>query len=50
VKEKSVIRIGALLPLTGPLSNRGQQEKEAIELAINDFNSTNSDRGNESDY
>lgn len=43
VKEKSVIRIGALLPLTGPLSNRGQQEKEAIELAINDFNSTNSD-------
>ena len=43
VKEKSVIRIGALLPLTGPLSNRGQQEKEAIELAINDFNGTNSD-------
>jgi len=43
VKEKSIIRIGALLPLTGPLSNRGQQEKEAIELAINDFNSTNSD-------
>jgi branched-chain amino acid transport system substrate-binding protein len=43
VKEKSLIRIGALLPLTGPLSNRGQQEKEAIELAINDFNSTNSD-------
>ena len=42
VKEKSVIRIGALLPLTGPLSNRGQQEKEAIELAINDFNGTNS--------
>ena len=43
VKEKSVIRLGALLPLTGPLSNRGQQEKEAIELAINDFNGTNSD-------
>ena len=43
VKEKSLIRIGALLPLTGPLSNRGQQEKEAIELAINDFNSMNSD-------
>ena len=43
VKEKSLIRIGALLPLTGSLSNRGQQEKEAIELAINDFNSTNSD-------
>jgi branched-chain amino acid transport system substrate-binding protein len=43
VKEKSLIRIGALLPLTGPLSNRGQQEKEAIELAINDFNSTSSD-------
>ncbi len=43
IKEKSLIRIGALLPLTGSLSNRGQQEKEAIELAINDFNSTNSD-------
>lgn len=43
VKEKSIIRIGALLPLTGSLSDRGQQEKEAIELAINDFNSTNSD-------
>jgi branched-chain amino acid transport system substrate-binding protein len=43
VKEISIIRIGALLPLTGPLSNRGQQEREAFELAINDFNSTNSD-------
>jgi branched-chain amino acid transport system substrate-binding protein len=43
VTEKPIIRIGALLPLTGPLSDRGQQEKEAIELAINDFNSTNSD-------
>jgi branched-chain amino acid transport system substrate-binding protein len=41
IKEKSVIKIGALLPLTGPLSARGQQEKEAIELAINDFNTSN---------
>jgi branched-chain amino acid transport system substrate-binding protein len=43
VKEKSVIKIGALLPLTGPLSTRGQQEKDGIELAIDHFNSTNSD-------
>jgi len=43
VKEKTLIRIGALLPLSGPMSNRGQHEKEAIELAINDFNSANSD-------
>jgi branched-chain amino acid transport system substrate-binding protein len=43
VKEKPIIKIGALLPLTGPLGNRGQQEKEAIELAINDFNSNNSE-------
>ncbi len=43
VKEKPIIRIGALLPLTGSLSNRGQQEKEAIELAINDFNSNSSE-------
>jgi len=41
VKEKPIIRIGALLPLTGPLSKRGQQEKEAMELAIDDFNSNN---------
>jgi branched-chain amino acid transport system substrate-binding protein len=43
VKEKPVIKIGALLPLTGSLRNRGQQEKEAIELAINDFNSNSSE-------
>ena len=43
VKEKSLIRIGALLPLTGSLSNRGQQEKEAIELSINDFNINSSE-------
>ena len=43
VKEKSVISIGALLPLTGPLGNRGQQEKEAIELSIKDFNSNSTE-------
>jgi branched-chain amino acid transport system substrate-binding protein len=43
VKEKPIIKIGALLPLTGSLGNRGQQEKEAIELAINDFNSISSE-------
>ena len=43
VKEKPIIKIGALLPLTGPLGNRGQQEKEAIELALNDFNGNNSE-------
>jgi len=43
VQEKPDIKIGALLPLTGPLGNRGQQEKEAIELAINDFNRNNNE-------
>jgi branched-chain amino acid transport system substrate-binding protein len=43
VKEKPIIRIGALLPLTGPLGKRGQQEKEAVALAVNDFNSNNSE-------
>jgi ABC-type branched-subunit amino acid transport system substrate-binding protein len=43
VKEKSMVKLGAILPLTGPLNARAQQEKEAIELAIADFNSANSD-------
>jgi len=41
VQEKPIVKIGALLPLTGPLGHRGQQEKEAIDLAVNDFNSSN---------
>jgi branched-chain amino acid transport system substrate-binding protein len=43
VKEKSLLRIGVLLPLTGPLSQRGEEEKKAIELAVNDFNAQSKD-------
>jgi branched-chain amino acid transport system substrate-binding protein len=42
-KEKSLLRIGVLLPLTGPLSQRGEEEKKAIELAVNDFNAQSKD-------
>lgn len=42
-KEKPLLKLGILLPLTGPLSQRGEEEKKAIELAINDFNSQSND-------
>jgi branched-chain amino acid transport system substrate-binding protein len=40
---KPTLKLGILLPLTGPLSQRGEEEKKAIELAINDFNSQSND-------
>ncbi len=42
-KEKPLLKLGILLPLTGPLSQRGEEEKKAIELAANDFNSQSKD-------
>jgi ABC-type branched-subunit amino acid transport system substrate-binding protein len=42
-KEKSLLRIGILLPLTGPFNQRGEEEKKAIELAVNDFNAQSKD-------
>jgi branched-chain amino acid transport system substrate-binding protein len=43
VKEKSLLKIGVFLPLTGPQSQRGEEEKKAIELAVNDFNAQSKD-------
>jgi branched-chain amino acid transport system substrate-binding protein len=42
-KEKPILKVGVLLPLTGPLSQRGEEEKKAIELAVNDFNAQTKD-------
>ncbi|MDR2902434.1 MAG: ABC transporter substrate-binding protein [Lactobacillales bacterium] len=39
--DKPVIRIGAIIPLTGNLSDAGQAYKEAIEIAIKEINETN---------
>jgi branched-chain amino acid transport system substrate-binding protein len=38
VKEFKDIKIGAILPLTGPLSYLGEDEKKAIEFAIKEIN------------
>jgi branched-chain amino acid transport system substrate-binding protein len=37
-KDKEVIRIGAILPLTGPLANLGFENKAGIELALERIN------------
>jgi branched-chain amino acid transport system substrate-binding protein len=42
-KEKAIIKIGVILPLTGPLTYRGQEEKKAMELAMQDFNQKHAD-------
>ncbi len=42
-KEKAVLKIGVILPLTGPLTYRGQEEKKAMELAMQDFNRKHAD-------
>jgi branched-chain amino acid transport system substrate-binding protein len=42
-KEKAILKIGVILPLTGPLTYRGQEEKKAMELAMQDFNRKHDD-------
>jgi branched-chain amino acid transport system substrate-binding protein len=42
-KEKAILKIGVILPLTGPLTYRGQEEKKAMELAMQDFNRMHAD-------
>jgi branched-chain amino acid transport system substrate-binding protein len=42
-KEKAILKIGVILPLTGPLTYRGQEEKKAMELAMQDFNQKHAD-------
>jgi len=42
-KEKAILKIGVILPLTGPLNYRGQEEKKAMELAMQDFNQKHAD-------
>lgn len=37
-KEEDVIKIGAILPLTGPASTFGQYVKEGIDLAVEEIN------------
>lgn len=37
-EEKEVIKIGAILPLTGPLSQIGSDEKFAIDMALKEIN------------
>jgi branched-chain amino acid transport system substrate-binding protein len=42
-KDKAVLKIGVILPLTGPLTYRGREEKKAMELAMQDFNQKHAD-------
>lgn len=39
-KDEGVIKIGVILPLTGPIAMGGQRALRGIELAIDDYNST----------
>lgn len=36
-KEEKIVKVGAVLPLTGPLSELGQDEKFAMEMALENF-------------
>lgn len=39
-KEPNIIKIGAILPLTGPVSNLGQWVKNGIDIAVSEVNSS----------
>lgn len=41
-KDAGVIKIGVLLPLTGPIASGGKRVLNGIELAVDDFNDTSS--------
>lgn len=43
--EKSVYRIGAVLPLTGPIGYLGEQELVGLKLAVEDINSRAKENG-----
>ncbi|RKZ20523.1 hypothetical protein DRQ23_08955 [bacterium] len=45
-KEPEVIKIGAILVLTGPDAKAGQSAREGIELAVNEINSAGGIKGN----
>ena len=43
-EESKVIKVGAILPLTGNLSNYGVDTKKALELAVELYNKKNADK------
>jgi len=45
-----LIKIGVVLPFTGPSANQGQDSKEGLELALEDLRQTPYFKGKKSDY